>query len=531
MMDIRTVIAGLDLLARLPRFLNNRFTIDEARAIQDRQLRDRPQQFLRFMQKGIYGYPDHPVHQLLQHAGCTYGDLAMLVERDGVEEALRRLLENGVYLTVDEFKGRRPAVRGSATIDVGPNRLRNPLAAFHIPGRSGGSRSDGTPLIIDLAFVWACAVAYALSLHVRGGDDWLKVNWETPGGGTRFRLLKMNCFGARPVAWFTQLDPSASDTNRIFRWGERAMRWGALLGGVRLPPGQLASLEDPRPLLRWLRAALDRGETPHLETFPSSIVRLARTALETGIDVRGTKATLGGEPITQARLDLSSEAGIQSYPRYGSMECGPVAYACLNPEAADDTHILRDLHAVIQVGNQSEQIGLPSRALLISNLHPAAPFAMVNFSMGDEADLAERDCGCPLQDLGWNPHLTTVRSYEKLTAGGVTFYDSDLIDVLERVLPAAFGGHPADYQLVEREDADGRPQMVLVVHPRLGPLDGARIEEAFLSAIGTSPLSGLMASMWRDSRFLRVERRPPHATAASKILHLHVDRNSSSTAP
>jgi len=528
-MDIRTTTAGLDLLARLPWFLNRRFTIDEARAIQAHQLRGRPQRFLRFLRKGIYAFPHHPVHQLLKHAGCTYGDLATLVEQDGVEETLQRLLQSGVYLTVDEFKGRRPAVRGSTTIDVDPVRLRNPLAAFHIPSQSGGSRSAGTPVIIDLAFVRASAVAYALSLHVRGGDDWLKVNWETPGGGTRFRLLKMSCFGARPVAWFSQLDPAASAKNRNFRWGERALRLGALLGGVRLPPGQLASLEDPLPLLHWIRAALDRGETPHLETFPSSIVRLARSSLETGIDIRGTKATLGGEPITQARLDLSTEAGIQSFPRYGSMETGPVSYACLNPKTADDTHVLRDLHAVIQAGDQSEQIGLPSRALLITNLHPAAPFAMVNFSMGDEADMAERDCGCPLEQLGWNPHLTNVRSYEKLTAGGVTFYDSDLIDVLERVLPTAFGGHPADYQLVEREDSDGRPRMVLVVHPRLGPLDEALIEDAFLRAIDTSPLSGLMASMWRESRVVHVERRAPHTTATSKILHLHVDRTRSST--
>lgn len=134
-MDFRTAIAGLDLLARLPWFLNRRFTINEARGFQARQLRNRQERFLRFLRKAIYAFPNHPVHQLLKHAGCAYGDLEALVKRDGVEETLRNLLQSGVYLTVDEFKGRRPVVRGCTTIAVNPDRLRNPLAAFHIFGQ------------------------------------------------------------------------------------------------------------------------------------------------------------------------------------------------------------------------------------------------------------------------------------------------------------------------------------------------------------------------------------------------------------
>jgi len=522
-MDVRTAIAGLELLARLPWFLNRQFTIDEAREIQIQQLRNRQKRFLLFLRKAIFAFPDHPVHQLLKQAGCEYGDLKALVNRDGVEETLRTLLQSGVYLSVDEFKGRRPAVRGSVTIDVSPDRMRNPLAAFHIPSQSGGSRSAGTPVLFDLAFVRACAVAYALHLNACGGDDWLKVIWEPPDAGARFRLMTTSCFGTRPAAWFSQVDPKGPDAGGIFRWSERALRWGAIIGGVKLPPPVLASLEDPRPVLHWIRAALERGETPYLVSSASSIVRLAATALETGIDIRGTQATMAGEPTTQARLDTSAEAGIRSVPRYGSMESGPIAVGCLNPEAADDTHVLRDLHAVIQAGSQGEHIGMPSRAMLITNLHPAAPFTMLNFSLGDEADMVDRDCGCPTEQLGWVPHLKNIRSYEKLTVGGMTFHDSDLVNVLERVLPARFGGNPSDYQLVESEDSNGRACLVLVVHPRLGPLDATLIEDAFLRAIGKSPLEGMMASMWQHSHFIRVERCTPIATAAGKILHLHVD--------
>ena len=42
-----------------------------------------------------------------------------------VEGALAILYGSGVYLTVDELKGRRPAIRGSTSVTVRPDLLRN----------------------------------------------------------------------------------------------------------------------------------------------------------------------------------------------------------------------------------------------------------------------------------------------------------------------------------------------------------------------------------------------------------------------
>jgi hypothetical protein len=522
--DPGIIKAGAALLVRLPRFVNRRFTIDEARAIQAQRLRHREARFLEFMRRAVYATPGHPVRQLLDHAGCAYGDLEALVNGDGLEAALGTLLRRGVYVTVDEFKGRRPAVRGSTSIAIDPERMRNPLAAFHIRTRSGGSRSAGTPVPIDLAFVRACAVAYALHLDARGAGDWRTALWTPPAAGARFRVLKYCCFGPGLAAWFSQVDPADPGLDRVFRLSERALRWGVRLGGVRLPHPVWAPLEDPRPLLQWIRGVLDQGRTPYVRSFASSIVRLATAALEAGIDLRGTKSTMAGEPITQTRLDIVAAAGIEACPRYGSIECGPVGYACLDPEVPDETHVVRDLQAVIQAEEEGARIGMPARALLTTGLHHAAPFVMLNVSMGDAGDLAGRACGCPMESLGWTPHLTSVRSYEKLTAGGMTFYDSDLIGVLERALPEQFGGNAADYQLVEEEDATGRPFLTLLVHPRLGPLDDARIADAFLRAIGKTPGEGLMAAVWREAGVVRVARQAPRTTASSKVLHLHVNR-------
>jgi len=92
---------------------------------------------------------------------------------------------------------------------------------------------------------------------------------------------------------------------------------------------------------------------------------------------------------------------------------------------------------------------LPSKALLVTSIYlPMAKLILLNVSLGDQAEIERRNCGCPVEKLGWSTHLHSIRSFEKLTAGGMTFVDADLIRTLEEILPARFGGGPTDYQLV-----------------------------------------------------------------------------------
>ena len=136
--------------------------------------------------------------------------------------------------------------------------------------------------------------------------------------------------------------------------------------------------------------------------------------------------------------------------------------------------------------------------------------------------LTRRRCGCPLEALGWTTHLHAVRSFEKLTAGGMTLLDTDAIAALETVLPARFGGSGADYQLVEEEDTAGRPGLVLFVSPRVGPVDPRAVAATFLAHVGAGASAARVAALlWRDTGVFRVEVRAPIGERSGKVLHCH----------
>ena len=519
------IAAGARFLRRLPSFLRHPIGSEEARAIVRRRLERREADFLTVVERLIYRHDRSPYRDLLRLAGCEYGDVERLVGREGVEGALRALYRQGVYLTVDEFKGRRPAIRGSATIAVDPGRLRNPGATVHALAQSSGSRGPRTQVPLDLASNWDHAINRRLSLDARNAIGWRHAIWGVPGGGEMVIVLRFAVCGAPPVHWFSQVDPAGPGLHPRYRWSGRVMRWGSLLGGVPLPSPRYVPLEDPLPIARWMVNVLRAGGTPHLKTFPSSAVVLCQAAIRVGIDLRGTEFTLTGEPLTAARLAQIRRAGAKASPDYGSTESGAIGEWCVAPEAPDDVHLFHDLQALIQPGADGQDGRLPPGALLISSLRLTAPLVMLNVSMGDQAVVVRRVCGCPMERHGWTTHLHTIRSFEKLTGEGMTFLDMDVIRVLEDILPARFGGAPTDYQLSEEESEDGHSRLRLLVHPEVGPLDEAAVVDQFLASIGGgSGAERVMELVWRQARLIRVERRAPHAQASGKILHLHLQR-------
>jgi hypothetical protein len=516
--------AGRFLLG-LPGFIKYRLDPARCRSILARRLERRSADFLDLIGRTVFARPGSPYRALFRHAGCEIGDLRRLVRDDGLEGALRTLMRGGVYLTVDELKGRRPVVRGTLTLAIDPETLWNPLVTPRLLRYQSGS-SDGRqlrrPVPIDFEHLRDRAVNTMLSLGARGGLGWDHAYWHVPGSLGIAHLLETLAFDRPASRWFSQLD--AADLHARYRWSERALRWECAMLGVRLPAPLHVSFKDPAPILDWFATTRRAGRVPHLKTYASSAVLLSEAAQSVGLDLEGVQVTVSGEPVTLARLAAIHKTGARAVQRAGAGEVGPIGYGCLMPDAAGDLHHYGDLHTLVQPGPGGCPPGLRPETLLFTALRASARLVLVNASIGDQAEIVDEDCGCPLAGLGWRTRLRGLCSHEKLTTGGMGILDVDVVRILETVLPRRFGGGPTDYQLVETS-TQGGPRLRLLVHPSVGPLDAAAVADVFLEAVGPgSGIERIAALQWRESQSLAVERRVPRRTLAGKIQHLHRER-------
>jgi hypothetical protein len=514
-------LTGWNFLRDILSFLGRPVTRDEALGSLRRRLDSREADFCALTRAALYGSPRNPYLALLRNAGCEYGDLEALVGKEGLESALRRLFREGVYLTIHEFKGRTPVRRGALELWAGPSLLRNPGSGRHVLAHTGGSGGASVPVLIDLAFIRERAVDHLLALEARNGLDWIPAVWGIPGNTDMVRILDLCAMGSPPERWFSQVDPDSRSLHPRYRWSARVMRWAGRVRGTRVPAPEYVPLNDPTEIVYWLRHVLERGRTPHVITWASGAVRICQAAAQTGADLSGVQFSIGGEPITEAKLETVRRTGAAAVPRFMAMECGYIGYGCLKPALPDELHVVADMHAVIRTEDDGPARGLPQGALLLTSLRPSAPFVLLNVSLGDEAQVLAGSCGCRLEGLGWPLRIGRVRSFEKLTSGGMTFMDTDVVRVLEEVLPARFGGSLLDYQLVEGEDSAGKPRLSLVVSPSVGPLDAGEVSAVFLEAVGSgSGAERVMSLQWRDAGLLSVERTEPALAPSGKIVHV-----------
>ena len=518
----RDLADGLRFLRRLPPLLRTRLDADAALATVRQRLATREQDFLALLRAAVFPHPTQPVHRLLARAGCAYGDVEQLVWREGLEGALLVLFRAGVYFSADELAGRVPVVRGSDRFTVALGDFRNPSARGHLTARSGGSRSGAAGVLaLDLDALVEQFPSYRAAYAAAGFDCRTTALWTAPGTtGIAMSIRNLVLFGHPVERWFSPVDVSDAATPRAHRWMPWAVQAVAATQGVRFARPEFVSPSAPRLILDWIATARRAGQRPFLILYPTSAVRLAEAAAAAESDLDGVTLLLLGEPVTAARVEAVRRAGAVAWTLYGTIETGTVGQGCRRPQAVDEVHVYEDLHALVQPGADGDAAGLHAAALLVTSLRPYSRLVTVNASVGDQAVLSRRDCGCPLQAVGWQTHLAEIHSFEKLTGMGMTFAAAEVTPVLEQLLPARFGGMATDYQLVEEETGGGGVRLRLIVHPRLGALDDAVLIDAFLSDLArVSPTRRLMTLAWRSGGIVHVDRSPPLAAPSGKIMH------------
>ena len=483
----------------------------------------RDEVFLDTLERGIYQNPRSPYLALLCHARIELDDVRGFVREDGVEGALSRLYEAGVYVTADEFKGRAPIQRDGLDLAVTASDFDNPLADSHFEGRTSGSSGQPTHVFIGFDLMTYEADYYACLFDAQGVATYPVAAALHTALKTTLRHAKR---GVLPEKWFTP---------QPFDWSLNGLKDQYILGPTLLlsrlyrrplPRPELVPRGEALQVARWLAEKTHIGTPALLETNHSAAVRVCVAAREHGLDIAGSVFHLTGEPYTAAKAEVIAAAGARALDRYANVELGAMGLACANPVSFDDAHFVTDKLALIQRPKLLAGTGVSVDAIVLTSLLPCTPKLMLNVENGDYATIEARDCGCPLGAIGLRTHISSIRSYDKLTSEGATIAATHLFHLLEEVLPARFGGAPTDYQLVE-EEVDGLPRVSLFIRPNVGPLDEATVVSTFLDEVQAYARIG--AAEWRQGETLRVVRRDPYETSSAKILPLHLRHVAAST--
>ncbi len=490
-------------------------------------LANRASAFLHILKRGVFDCEASPYRPLLVAAGVELGDVVRLVESEGVEGTLARLHAAGVWVSLDEFKGRRPLVRPNVQRELSAADFDNPLVTSHFEASTGGSGGSPRRVAFDLDQIeLECGAEFRLFEHIgvvgRPAAMWRPV----PPGAAGLRVAIRSAHRGQALSrWFSQ--QPVTFTNGALRDGALTMLSVGLgaVGARTIPWPIYVPLDQAWKVAEWLADMRASGRAGFLDTNAASGVRVCQTALERGLDIGDSVFRIGGEPYTPGKARVFTEAGCTAFAHYAMTEAGLIGLACGVPAELDEVHVMDDKIAMIDRPVVVGQSGVSVNALFLTSLLPSSQKLMLNVESGDYGVSTHRQCGCPLEHLGFRRHLHRIRSYEKLSSEGMHFIGDDLLAIVDELLPARFGGSSTDYQFVEREDS-GLPRVALIVSPRLGEIDEHEIVRAVLDALGSGGgARAMMARRWEEGHTLRIDRREPFSTAAAKILSLHFDKH------
>ena len=476
--------------------------------------------FAGVLRRAVFENPASPYRRLFEWSGITQGDVTSMLADGGLDATLGRLCDAGVSVSLDEFKGLRPLERPGLEVPVRAVDFDNPLSAKQYEARTGGSTGPARPILIDLDLLEHETAYHALFFAAAQASDGPLAIWQpAPPGAVGLKTSLIAAKLGRPAEkWFSQTGlRSASIRHAAFT---RATIIAARLYGGRVPSPEHTPTQDAGRVATWLAAKRGSGTPAVLVTTASGGVRICTAALADGLDIAETLFVLGGEPYTPEKAAVVASTGSRAVCHYAMAEAGLIGIACQSPNTPDDVHLASDKIATIQRDKRVGADGTTVGALFHTTLLPASPTVMLNVESGDYGVREERACGCQVVPAGFRNHLHTIRSYEKLTSEGMNFLGGHLLGLLERVLPNRFGGHPTDYQLVEREH-EGVPTVSLVVSPAVGELDEDEVVGAVLDFLrNQGPAQRLMTEIWAQGRTVRVVREDPHVTAGGKVLPL-----------
>lgn len=509
-------------------FLKNVLTSESCIQSIKERINNREDNFLRAVKECIYHYPSSPYLKLLNLAKISYKNIESFVKRDGLEGALHILKNEGVYLTLEEARGKNEVVRKGHILRFKESDFNNPRIppAFYI--RTGGTTNKGTGAVVNLTFEFLAERAahryLMFEMHSLFSIPFI-IWYPTLGGVELATLLECAKIGKVPAHFFYQLDKRLRKPSLDARMAFWYLDFMGKKMGINFPKPKPLILGDISEIARLISNLSENNCGSCIRTFVSSAVKICDLARQNNFNIEGTKFWVSGEPLTRHKFEEIASKGAKSICQYSFAEMGgTVAIGCDRALSPDDTHFLKDLFAVIQHNKEIEHLGTTFNAFLFTSLSLYAPKIFLNVENGDYGVVEERDCSCQFGKLGLNTHIYNIRSFEKFNAEGMTIFGSDLLKLIEETLVPKYGGSSIDYQFIEEQDSD-RTRTTLIVSPDVGKIDGKDMLDTIYKELSISPAYQTQLSIWRQADTLRIKRAQPIPNKRGKIYSVRVESN------
>jgi hypothetical protein len=483
------------------------------------QLARREENFVELLRTAIFENPRTPYHDLFQLAQCTFSDLQTAVRKNGIEATLKELRDAGVHLTHEEVKG-GTVVRHGKEIRNDAAATGNPNAPAGMETVSGGSRSKGLATSSSNEYRYH-REHYELLSQINLGvmervAGVLMAILPSPAALTG--MAGYARMGRPADRWFVV--GRSAQKQAIYAAATRFMVAEANLLGRRIPFPEFLQKDDFLPVARWIGQHKQQGRNVFLRTGPSSATRVCTVAQSAGIDISGTSILTSGEAISPARRKVLEASGVETAGRYVISELGSVGIGCTKLQG-NSVHLFSDSIAAIVHRRPAPYVDADVNSLLLTSVSPYASRVLINADMEDAATLTTSTCGCLFHQTGFTTVLQDVYSFGKLSGHASTLAGEVLLTILEERMPARFGGHPGDYQLVEKE-AESQLELELRVSSRTGAADVAALKEYFLEQVRSLYGGNLTARTWEASSALKVVIAEPHKTRSGKVHALHL---------
>jgi hypothetical protein len=101
---------------------------------------------------------------------------------------------------------------------------------------------------------------------------------------------------------------------------------------------------------------------------------------------------------------------------------------------------------------------------------------------------------------------------------------TQLIKIVEKVLPRKYGGHSTDFQIIENEDKKSLTRLIIMASPSLGEISATDLIETVLYKLKAEDKRSIIPDFFAQAETFQVKRDYPISTERGKILPLHVRR-------